>query len=79
MKKKLADVIKMVQLQSISQDQLCDWSLSKSHLMKRLKRNRMRDENKIRSLQEEKKTYESISQKQTDLYITPASLKEREM
>ena len=47
--------------------------------MKRLKRNRMRDDNKLRSLQEEKKTYESISQKQTDLYITPASLKEREM
>ena len=44
MKKKLADVIKMVQLQSISQDQLCDWSLSKSHLMKRLRRNRVRDD-----------------------------------
>ena len=47
--------------------------------MKRLRNNRMRDDRRLRSLQEEKKTYESISQKQSDLYITPASLKEREM
>lgn len=53
--KKLNDVIKMVQLQKISQDDICKWSLSQSKAMRRLKQTQRLDNYVLRKLQEQKR------------------------
>jgi len=60
-KEHLADVIKMVQLQSVTQEQLCNWSLSRSRIMKQLKKNKMRDDRRLKELMGSRKNFENLS------------------